>query len=391
MRVLIVASRYPYPPWRGNQVRTVEWLAALGESQRMLVCPEPAPSDDRGALEETDIEIRHYGSGVMGRAAGLVASTGLGRPVQEGLYSTRSAGETVDRLVREHPPDVAIVQMVRCGWAVDAVQRASPDSAIVFDAIDAMGLHFDRAARFVHPVLRPVYGMEATRCGRRERELAARAHVTTAVSARDLAALDPTVGRVVPVAGREVQVGSREEVDPCILLSGNLGYRPTVQGALWFAREVWPRVRRRVPKARWILAGARPTAAIRRLRDLDGVEVHADVPDLAIFQRAAAVSIAPMAEGSGVPMKVLEAWAAGVPVVAHPWTAGGLEESSRDAVVVAEDAREWCDAVAKLLTDKVAAQRLASRGLEAWDRSYRADRVAELVREVVLEATRGGR
>jgi glycosyltransferase involved in cell wall biosynthesis len=80
-----------------------------------------------------------------------------------------------------------------------------------------------------------------------------------------------------------------------------------------------------------------------------------------------------------------------VPVVAHPWTAGGLEESSRDAVVVAEDAREWCDAVAELLTDKAAAQRLASRGLEAWDRSYRSDRVAELVREVVLEATRGGR
>jgi len=70
-----------------------------------------------------------------------------------------------------------------------------------------------------------------------------------------------------------------------------------------------------VPEARWVLAGARPPRAVRRLAALPGVEVHPDVPDLDPYLAAATVAVAPMPTGSGVPMKVLEAWAAGIPVV----------------------------------------------------------------------------
>jgi glycosyltransferase involved in cell wall biosynthesis len=302
------------------------------------------------------------------------------------LYAGRRARSTLETFVRSHPPDVAVVQMVRCGWALDVLERSSPETPVLFDAIDAMGLHYQRAARFVGPLVRPAYEMEATRCRRRERELARRSQLTTAVSQRDLEAVGASVGRVVPVAGRRLGASRRDPKRSEVLLSGNLGYRPTVQGALWFAREVWPEIRRKVSGARWVLAGARPARAIKRLGALDGVEIHGDVPDLAPFQARAAVSIAPMREGSGVPMKVLEAWAAGVPVIAHPWTADGLENAAKDGLVVADDPGEWVRAIVELLVDPDAGDRLAARGSTNWRRSYSPERIAGLVREVVCEA-----
>ena len=173
---------------------------------------------------------------------------------------------------------------------------------------------------------------------------------------------------------------------PGVLLSGNLGYRPTVKGAQWFASEVWPGLLQRVPEARWVLAGARPDPAMRRLARLQGVEIHADVPDLGDYLRSARVAIAPMSSGSGVPMKVLEAMAAGVPTVVHPWAADGLAEGAAETVAVASRAEDWVDTIAGLLEDAGTARDLGERGRELWRRHYHPDVVASQIRDVVAEA-----
>ena len=387
MRVLIVASRFPLPPWRGNQVRTVEWLRALAGEEIALVCPRPAQPELARQLGHEKAALWTHASGLGERAGAVVASLVDGQPIQEGLYAARSARRALSRAVREQRPEVAIVQMVRCGWALEQLRREVPGLPVLFDAIDAMGLHFERAALLAPPALRPLLRAEAGRCRRRERELASRAALSIAVSARDLDAIGARQGRVVPVSGRAVAARARAGTGPRVVLSGNLGYRPTVRGALWFAEEVWPRVAASLPGARWVLAGARPAAAVRRLGRLPGVEVHGDVEDLDPFLASATVAIAPMASGSGVPMKVLEAWAAGLPVVAHPWTAAGLPADTQAALAVADGAEEWQRAVTGLLLDPQAAGRLAERGREAWYRSYHPERVDEALR-AALAATR---
>lgn len=384
MRVLLVTSRNPLPARRGNQVRTVEWAGALAEHELGLICPgsadQPPPS--------LQVEWMSYRLGTASRASGLLRAAAGARPLQEGVYDTAAARRMVAQSVAHWRPDVAVVQMVRCGWASDIIRESAPDLPVIFDAIDAMGLHYERAGRTTAPPLSFAYLAEANRCRHREHELAAAAEVTVAVSERDLAALAAPVGRgrVVPVAGREV-LGTESAVSgPVVLLSGNLGYRPTVRGALWFAREVWPRLRAAVPDARWVLAGARPAAEIRRLDRIPGVKVRADVPDLATFFTDSRVAIAPMNSGSGVPMKVLEAMAAGLPAVVHPWAAEGLVGEAGDAVAVASEADDWVAVLELLLRDPEVAHDLGRRGYEVWRRFYHPVRVAEQIRAVVSEA-----
>jgi glycosyltransferase involved in cell wall biosynthesis len=383
MRVLLVASRYPVPARRGNQVRTAEWLGALAGHDLTLVCPQPARdvpliSGARSLLDSTSKPIR---------GVGLLRALLSRRPLQEGLYDTHRARSLVAESLREWRPNVVVVQMVRCGWAAELVRKFSRSVPVVFDAIDSMGLHFERAAATSAFPMSVLLAAESRRCQRRESELASSATLCVAVAERDLDRLrvSPDQQRVIPVAGREVP-SAGPAPEPVVIVTGNLGYRPTVRGVEWFAERVWPRVRDAVPAAKWLLVGARPAKAVQRLENRPGIEVYADVPDLAPFLARARLAVAPMGSGSGVPMKVLEAMAAGLPVVVRPWAADGLTDEARKSVAVAEQATEWVATVSRLLTDDQSVQELAELGRSSWRRFYHPDVVAQQIRDIVEDA-----
>ncbi len=375
----------PFPGRRGNEVRTGQWIEALGDADVGLVAPGAAADVSVGA-PAIWLAPRPGVAALLGGLGAFIA----GRPAQESLYAGRGARRALERALATSSWDLAVVQLVRSAWAVDVLTRHSPTTPIIFDAIDSMALHFARAADAARWPLAPLVRAEASRCARREAWLVERARVVTAVARRDLEALGAgSRGRLIPVAAAgPLEPPAPPAGPPTVLLSGNLGYRPTVLAACRFASKVWPELKARVPDARWLLAGARPARAVRALAQLTGVEVRGDVPDLAPSLAAATVAIAPMATGSGVPMKVLEAWAAGRPVVAHSWAAAGLEVDPAPGVAVADTSAEWVDVLARLLRNEAAAAELAARGHAVWSRHYRPETVRATIRAAV-EATLG--
>ncbi|RMH18420.1 MAG: glycosyltransferase, partial [Acidobacteria bacterium] len=164
---------------------------------------------------------------------------------------------------------------------------------------------------------------------------------------------------------------------------------PTVDGALWFARRVWPRVRREVAAARWLLAGARPAAALRRLAGRDGIELIAEPDDLEAIRRRARLAIAPLRAGSGVPVKVLEALAAGLPVIATPAAASGLDGLAGGELALAEEPADFAAAVVRLLRDGAAARAQATRA-GAWLRAHHEPRLVASRFEAVLREALAG-
>lgn len=180
-----------------------------------------------------------------------------------------------------------------------------------------------------------------------------------------------------------------------LLFVGFFLHPPNVDAILWFAREVLPRVHRLRPDARLTIVGAEPPEEVRRLADDPRVEVAGFVPELdRVYGRSTAM-VAPIRMGAGVRIKILEAFAAGLPVVSTRMGAEGIDAEDGRELLVAEDAATMADKTVRLLDDR-ALQADLSRAARAWvgrahawpaiaagmEREYRA----ALVRRGLMEA-----
>jgi len=180
------------------------------------------------------------------------------------------------------------------------------------------------------------------------------------------------VPQVVPFTRRS----SSRSCETRLCYVGTLSWRPNVRGLDWFCREVWPRVRDRLPDATLDIAGSGlPTdgagAAIAPPAwRVPGVNVLGFVEDVAPLYERSAAMIAPHLEGTGVRMKLLEAFRHGVPLVTTPAGAAGLPiDAGREAFVEA-DPRAFANAVVAVATDAGQQQRLRDAGFAFLERHH---------------------
>jgi sugar transferase (PEP-CTERM/EpsH1 system associated) len=150
--------------------------------------------------------------------------------------------------------------------------------------------------------------------------------------------------------------------DPDCVFVGALDYRPNVDAACWFSREVWPSIRRAVPEARLQLVGRRPAPAVQALAEVPGVTVVGQVPDVRPFVEQSAVAVVPLRIARGVQNKVLEALALAKATVASPTTLAGLRGDATPGVLTADSPDEWTQAVLRLLVDSALRRKLGEAG-----------------------------
>jgi sugar transferase (PEP-CTERM/EpsH1 system associated) len=165
--------------------------------------------------------------------------------------------------------------------------------------------------------------------------------------------------------------GAGDVRDPhSIVFTGVMNYFPNVDAVRFFALDVLPRVRDRIPKVRFTIVGAHPTPEVQKLAKQKGVEVTGFVPDTREYLRRASLSVAPLRIARGIQNKVLEAMAMGLPVVGTTSATQGVEgENGRDYWVADEPTRV-ASAVIDLLKSPREARELGLRGRRFVEQHY---------------------
>jgi glycosyltransferase involved in cell wall biosynthesis len=398
MKILLVTSRYPWPPRRGDQMRAVQTLDFLADDHEVtLLAPAPAggqPPPPEGTPYR--VELYRLGGGAA-FVAGLARSVLADLPLQAGLFYHPHLGRRIRELAPQH--DLGILQLVRLALHV----RDFGAAPLAVDLIDSLALNFAKRAAVDRRWLAPLLAAEARRLAGAERRLAERAERLLVVCERDRQAL---AGRLPPQLGAKVAVVRlavderqaeppepppdpetlrREGDGPVLAMTGNLGYFVNADAVSWWLRDVWPRLRQARPDVRLIVAGDRPSRALRRRVEQAGARLVESPPDLRSVLAQATLALAPLRCGSGVPVKVLEAWSAGVPVVASPWAAAGTSGRPGDDFILAGDRPgDWLAAVLPLLDDPAARRRLIDNGR----RRLAADYSRETVRRQWLDVIR---
>jgi glycosyltransferase involved in cell wall biosynthesis len=395
LKILLVTSRYPWPPRRGDQMRAVQMLDFLAaEHEVTLLTPAPR-SGQPPPPSDAPYRVELYQP-----QRGLASIYGMGRvvvknlPLQSGLFYQPDLGRKLRELAPRH--DLGILQLVRL--AVHLEDFGS--TPLLVDLIDSLSLNFSLRAEVDRVWLRPLLKTEARLLALGERRLAERAAGVIVVCERDRQALvnrlSPELAAkvsVVRLAVRERKVEPPEEREklwregdkgPVLVMTGNLGYFVNVDAVTWWLREVWPSLRRVRPDIRVVVAGERPAASIRSEITKAGVTLIESPRDMRSIISQATLSLAPMRCGSGVPIKVLEAWSVGVPVVATPWAVAGTSgRQGEDFRLVGTHPIEWVHAIEELLGDPIARQRLAESGKRRLASDYSRETVRRQILSVV--------
>ncbi len=157
---------------------------------------------------------------------------------------------------------------------------------------------------------------------------------------------------------------------PEIIFSGNLEYAPNIQAVRFFHRNVWPALQSRWPKLKWKILSKNPGA----IRDLvlgdPDIQITGFVQDAVAVIAQAQVAVVPLLAGSGTRIKILEAWAAGTPVVSTTLGAQGLEYRDREHLILADDAESFTATVSELLALPVNRERIGAAGRRLYEEQY---------------------
>ena len=172
-----------------------------------------------------------------------------------------------------------------------------------------------------------------------------------------------------------------------LLFLGNFRHLPNQEALDFFVSRVWPEVRREHGKARLIVAGAQAPPGFESRLNQPGIEFVGQVEEVRDVLSRYAVFVCPILSGSGVRVKLLEAFASGIPVVSTPIGAEGLAEPGADFVELAADARGFANRVRALLAEPQRAREIARRARREvernWDMAVLTERLEKHYREVL--------
>ena len=377
MDILFLAPRPPWPTDTGAKIRTFHLLQALARAHRVTCATFSEGAEDNAAAEELRARVPLAGLEVVPRAHGLLArvrdaARGLVGPLPSSMrkYERAALARVVARLCAARPP-----ALVHCDHLHMAPYGEASRLPFTIDEHNVESLIWRRYARAEKGLRRLAFAEQAFLWTRAEARSAARAWLclmTSEADRRQLMRLASARAVVVP-NGVDLDYFGDLAVPPAeagaVVLTGSMDWQPNEDAAVWFVEEILPEARRALGALRFAAVGRNPSARVKKLAGPD-VVVTGTVPDVRPYLRGALALVVPIRVGGGTRLKILEAFAARVPVVSTRVGAEGIACQHERDVLFAETPAEFAAALARLHTDPALRERLTRAGRDLVEARY---------------------
>jgi len=355
MKILVITPSHVYPPVKGYQVmlcRHIEQLASR-HSFDLITFGNP---DDQSSRNDPIKSLCHSFLFVplpkWKVALNLLLSLFSTEPLQIGLYRSKAMSDAVESRLRTTTYDAVICQLTR-------TVQFSPKwykGATLLNMVDPLILNYSRSLTWQPWYLRLALRHEIARLQRYELRYASRFTGVALISKADVSDYKMLLREV---SIKQIMYGVDTEffqpdtgvdrVPGMIIISGNMGYAPNVDGIKYFCKEVFPLILAQFPDATLLLVGARPSKAIQNLANGKNITVTGYVEDVRYYLWRSMVSVCPVRLNVGTQTKVLEALATGTPVVTTSAGNQGVGGESGYHLWAADTPDEIADRVVSLL------------------------------------------
>lgn len=368
-RVLFLASQLPYPPDSGGAIKTLSVIEHLRRTHdvRLIAFSRIAltPEQERWAKDD---DVRTV---ILDRKRGALSlvKSYISR-VPMSIERTRSTemSKMVAESIKEGAPDAVFVD----GWLMAQYLPDDYKGLRILHEHNAEHELWERQAELESGPRKPLAAREAARVKKYEADVLAKFDVIFAVSEDDRRSLrdiggDPGRIRLLPnIPDRSLLDSPAPNFDatqPIVLYLATLSWQPNIEGVERFVSAVFPMVRKRAPDVRLIVAGRGASPALqKKVEATEGAEFAGEIDDPESLYGTARIFVDATRSGGGTRLKVLNALARGIPVVASWQAAAGLDIVPGEHLFVARNDHMMADAIASLMRDPARWKILSQNG-----------------------------
>jgi glycosyltransferase involved in cell wall biosynthesis len=376
MRILFLSPRQSVPARSGARLREFHFLQALGRSAEVTYLYFADP--DGPAPTREDLPFCREAIGIPKPPAYGLAKTLRGVagrwPLPILNYSSAGMSDAVARVMENGVFDIIhldSIHMIRYAREA-AARRSSPRAIYNWHNIESEAMR--RYGGTTSSGARRWYaGHTAAKMERIEANIlhSAFGHIVCSERERDqLVAATPTARIAVVENGVDTSyfagAGAATADSGRIVFVGAMDYFPNSDAAIHFANRIWPEIRSRLDGVGLVIVGANPGQGVLALGALPGVQVTGMVADVRPWYAGALAAVVPLRTGGGTRLKILEAMAAGVPVLSTPLGAEGLDVADGENVLLVEsdDSAGWADRLAALAQSPGRREKLTGAALQ---------------------------
>lgn len=386
MKILFLQKRPLFPTNDGGKVRTLNIVRHLARWHDVTYLCNIQPGEEESLEEMQKLGLRvitvpwkETPRWSFGFYRDLALNVFSRYPFNVGKdYDGRLRAKAIG-LLAEEPFDLVICDFVQ--MARNAIGLPGPPKVLFQHNVEAE--IFQRHAKTDAGWLRRKYmALQWRKMRRFEAQAGREFDAVVAVSERDKQIFEQQYGwRHVQTIDTAVDTefyqpnGKAEHPDRLVFV-GSMDWLPNYDGVQYFVRNIWPRIRAAKPKATFQIVGRNPNETIRRLAELDGIEVTGNVPDVRPYLARASVVVVPLLVGGGTRLKIFEAMAMEKTIVSTTLGAEGLTITPGKHLELADDPHEFAKKVVGLLTNHQCRFQMARAAREHVCRYFSAETIA---------------
>ena len=384
MKILFIANRFPYPPFRGDKLKIYNLSKRLAEKNEIHLITFTEQKSDLQYLDKLNpifkrMEIVHLPKlqSLFYSAIGLFQKL----PLQVQYFKSRDFSARLKQLLSEEKYDAIHVQHIRMAQYAIAYKQYFR----ILDLPDAFSLYWQRRKEVPRSFLSKwLDNIESKRVINYEKYVLNEFDLNLVCSREDQEFLIQThkVGNIELLPnGVDTQQFKPSKHDyshnETLLFTGNMDYDPNVDAVLYFVDEILPIILKSFPKVKFLIAGQRPIDKVRELDNGNNILVTGFIPDLSETYNSASVVVAPLRFGAGTQNKVLEAMSMGIPVVCSNIGFEGLGIDDGQGAFMRLGASDFADQVVTLLSNEVLRENTGKKGIEVIQKSFTWETIAE--------------
>lgn len=381
-RILFLSHRIPYPPNKGDKIRSWHFLEHLCKNNEVHAGFFIDDKDDfeHLAFLESRCETVHFAfakpaTQKLASLRGLMTGTSL----TENAYPSSKFRRQISSLLEKHSFDlIFLYSAATYAFLPDDMEQIP----ILTDFVDVDSEKWRAYSNSSKWPMSWVYAREAEKLSRFEAKVAIRSAHSILVSADEARLMKPGLGEhnieaTVQGIPNGVDTGvftpenyEAPAVGHRIIFTGAMDYAPNVEAVVWFADNVFESLRQKAGRVEFLIAGRPVAPAVERLGRRDGIVVLGGVDDMAAEIAAANIVIAPLQTARGIQNKVLEGMAMAKPVVCTRAANEGINAEHGVTALVTDSPEEFVQAISSLLDSESMRQSIGNAARDFVDRNF---------------------